>query len=106
MLKRLQISNYLLIEKTEIIFQAGFNVLIGESGAGKSLIVNILCLPLAKSVGPDVIGRWGAEAVIGIEFDDDLAHVANVARRSSLSRSRAWQWQFPLGSLADANREA
>ncbi len=71
MLHRLDIGNYLLIEKTTIHFQEGFHVLIGESGAGKSLIVNVLCLPFAKSVGPEVIGRWGAEAIIHVEFDDD-----------------------------------
>ncbi len=53
--------------------------MIGESGAGKSLIVNILCLPFAKSVGPEVIGRWGAEAAIHVEFDDDQgAHYLDI----------------------------
>lgn len=53
--------------------------MIGESGAGKSLIVNVLCIPQAKSVGAEVIGRWGKEAQILIEFvDDDGPHALTI----------------------------
>ena len=40
MLRSLSISNFALIKKTEIQFRDGLNVLSGETGAGKSIIID------------------------------------------------------------------
>ena len=46
MLKRLQISNLAILENVDVTFQDGFTVLSGETGAGKSLVIDSLSLLL------------------------------------------------------------
>src|SRR6202012_4624524 len=48
MLKRLSISNYALIDDLEISFDKGLNILTGETGAGKSIILGALSLILGQ----------------------------------------------------------
>ena len=44
MLQKLSISNYALIDNLEISFDSGLNILTGETGAGKSIILGALSL--------------------------------------------------------------
>ncbi|HOJ49306.1 MAG TPA: DNA repair protein RecN [Spirochaetota bacterium] len=72
MLKRLKIKNIAIIEDVEIEFDSGFNVITGETGAGKSIIVNSISFLLGEQIRSDVI-RGGEnyakiEAVFEIEF--------------------------------------
>ena len=46
MLKRLQVNNLAILENIDMSFQSGFTVLTGETGAGKSLIIDSLSLLL------------------------------------------------------------
>src|SRR5450432_1896501 len=48
MLQKLSISNYALIDKREINFDSGLNILTGETGAGKSIILGALSLILGQ----------------------------------------------------------
>ena len=48
MLQRLSISNYALIDNLEISFDKGLNILTGETGAGKSIILGALSLILGQ----------------------------------------------------------
>jgi DNA repair protein RecN (Recombination protein N) len=70
MLRYLQIRDFAIIDSVEIEFQAGLTVLTGETGAGKSIIVDALELLAGGRAGADVV-RSGAEradiaATIGI----------------------------------------
>lgn len=60
MLKELKISNIILIEQAHILFENGFTVLSGETGAGKSAIMEALKLVLGNRTDTDLI-RHGAE---------------------------------------------
>ena len=60
MLETLRISNYALIDDLEVDFRAGFNVLTGETGAGKSIIVHALNLVLGARASSDTV-RQGAD---------------------------------------------
>ena len=61
MLARLEISNLVIIEKLSIEFASGFNVITGETGAGKSIMIKALQLILgAKATGSIV--RNGAQS--------------------------------------------
>lgn len=60
MLKTLFIKDYALIKELEIDFSPGFNVITGETGAGKSVIVGALTLLLGGKGDPDLV-RSGAE---------------------------------------------
>lgn len=60
MLKELQIRNFALIEELELSFYSGFSVLTGETGAGKSIIIDALGLLLGARASLEMI-RTGAE---------------------------------------------
>ena len=60
MLNELQIHNFALIEELELSFYSGFSVLSGETGAGKSIIIDALSLLLGARASAEMI-RTGAE---------------------------------------------
>jgi len=60
MLRYLKISNLAIIDKVEVEFREGFNVLTGETGAGKSILIGALELLLGSRFSPDLI-RTGEE---------------------------------------------
>lgn len=60
MLQRLRIENFILIEALDLEFHAGLCVLTGETGAGKSIIIDAVGAILGLKAGPDTI-RSGAE---------------------------------------------
>ncbi len=73
MLRELSIRNLAVVEEAVVPFAPGFNVLTGETGAGKSIIVDALLLITGARAQPDWI-RTGAEtAVVEAVFDIDPA---------------------------------
>ena len=66
MLRELQIRDFALIEELDLSFHTGFSVLTGETGAGKSIIIDALSLLLGQRASVEMI-RTGAESteVIG-----------------------------------------
>ncbi|MDR2096218.1 MAG: DNA repair protein RecN [Treponema sp.] len=70
MLEELTIKNYALIESVSISFEGGFNVLTGETGAGKSIIVGALSFLLGAKSDVDVIrtgcDEAGVQAVVSV----------------------------------------
>ncbi|MBN2802692.1 MAG: DNA repair protein RecN [Deltaproteobacteria bacterium] len=69
MLTHLQIKNLVLIEDLSISFDAGFNVLTGETGAGKSLITTSLDLLLGKRAKGGLVRKDAEEAEVEGIFD-------------------------------------
>lgn len=77
MLEKLVIKNIALIEKAEINFDRGLNVLSGETGSGKSIILDSLNFALGSKADKTMI-RYGAEeAVVTAEFSVDENSGAN-----------------------------
>ncbi len=71
MLRALDISNFVIIERASLEFGPGFSVLTGETGAGKSMLVDAIEL-LVGGRGDQAYVRAGAErADLGAEFDID-----------------------------------
>jgi DNA repair protein RecN (Recombination protein N) len=69
MLKTLAIRSFAIIDRLNIEFVAGFNVLTGETGAGKSIIMDALSLLLGGRPGAEMV-RTGAErAILDASFD-------------------------------------
>ena len=69
MLRELHIKNLAIIDDITIRFQEGLNVLTGETGAGKSIIIDALCLALGERASAEVIRSGEKEAVIEAFFD-------------------------------------
>ena len=55
MLKQLQIRNYIIIDQLEINFSNGMNIVTGETGAGKSIILGALNLILGERADTGVL---------------------------------------------------
>ena len=69
MLRRLFIRDFVIVDRLELDFEAGFGALTGETGAGKSILVDALSLVLGERAEAAVV-RTGAErAEIAAEFD-------------------------------------
>ncbi|MDI6803517.1 MAG: DNA repair protein RecN [Bacteroidota bacterium] len=69
MLKHLHIQNYALIEKLEIDFDQGMNIITGETGAGKSIIIDALSLILGERADTDAIRKDADKAIVEGTFD-------------------------------------
>lgn len=69
MLRELSVENLALIDSLSISFSAGFTVLTGETGAGKSIIIDALNAVLGERMGADAIREGQTRAAIEAVFD-------------------------------------
>ncbi len=78
MLAELRLENYAVIDNVVIEFASGLNLLTGETGAGKSILIDALGLLLGEKASSDVI-RTGAErAVVAAVFESDGAAARSI----------------------------
>ena len=99
MLRLLRIRNLAVIEAVEVEFEPGFNVLTGETGAGKSIVVEAVGLLLGARASADLVRTGESQATIEALFDDADGHEILIRRDvSSSGRSRS----FVNGDLATA----
>jgi len=68
MLTELSIRNFAIIDELRMQFHAGFNVLTGETGAGKSIILDAVMLVLGGRADTTVVRAGGAEAYVEANF--------------------------------------
>lgn len=69
MLTDLLIRNFAIIDRLQVTFGAGFNVLTGETGAGKSIVIDAVGLLLGERARPDLIRTGEEEATVEALFD-------------------------------------
>lgn len=122
MLTELRIKNFAIIESLTLPLARGFNVLTGETGAGKSIIVGALGLLLGERANADVIRTGAEKASVEGEFDvsdraeiralldergiDAEESVVVLKREVSSGRARAWinGTAVNAGMLAEVGR--
>ena len=78
MLKQLHISNYALIDELDVSFENGFNVITGETGAGKSILLGALGFALGDRADTNVLYDKDKKCVVEAAFsltDDTLKPV-------------------------------
>ncbi|MBN2857253.1 MAG: DNA repair protein RecN [Candidatus Delongbacteria bacterium] len=68
LLKRLSIANLAIIENLEVIFEEGLNIITGETGAGKSILISSLKLILGHKPDPDMIRTGTDKMIVEAEF--------------------------------------
>ena len=81
MLRNLSVKNFAIVDRVELEFDPGFNVLTGETGAGKSLLVDALSFLMGEKLDPDVL-RSGedkavAEALFQVASDGPAAKLVS-----------------------------
>ena len=64
MLSTLHIENIAVIEQAEISFDSGFNVLTGETGAGKSIVIDAISASLGERASREMIRTGAQKAVV------------------------------------------
>ena len=69
MLRRLFIRDFVIVDRLELDFEAGFGALTGETGAGKSILVDALSLALGERADAAVLRQGAERAEISAEFD-------------------------------------
>ena len=80
MLKHLKIENYAIIETIELDFNNGMTVLTGETGAGKSIIVDALSLLLGERASREMISTRSDNATVTGTFTIDNEQVKIVLK--------------------------
>ncbi|MBS7263087.1 MAG: DNA repair protein RecN [Eubacteriales bacterium] len=86
MLERLSIENIALIDKLEVEFSRGLNVLTGETGAGKSIIIDSLSLALGGRADRELISSGSQSARVSAFFDiSGQSLVADLLEKYGLS---------------------
>ena len=66
MIKSISIKNYILIDELEVEFDSALNVITGETGAGKSILINAIDIVLGGKASKDVIKTGSDKATIEI----------------------------------------
>ena len=78
MLAELRLENYAVIDNVVIEFAAGLNLLTGETGAGKSILIDALGLLLGDKASSDVIRTGTERAVVAAVFESDGAAARSI----------------------------
>jgi len=79
-LAELRLENYAVIDNVVVEFALGLNLLTGETGAGKSILIDALALLLGEKASTDVIRTGADRAVISAVFEVDGAAEKTVAK--------------------------
>lgn len=69
MLRSLTIRDFVIVDRMDLEFRSGFTVLTGETGAGKSILIDALALVLGERAEPIVVRRGAERADISAEFE-------------------------------------
>lgn len=89
MLSSLQIENVAVIQKAEVHFQPGLNVLTGETGAGKSILIDSINAILGNRTSRDLVRTGAAKAVIRAAFEQVPEKVQNRLENAGYERADA-----------------
>ncbi len=112
MLIQLKIQNLILIEKADIVFEKGFNIITGETGSGKSAILSAIRLLIGERSEAQWIGKNGNFALIEAVLTDcivpeelsstppgELLHIRREIHASGRNRCFANDQQISLAML-------
>ena len=80
MLRALRVTDLAIIDRLEVLFEPGFNVITGETGAGKSILLDALELALGQRADTEHVRSGADEAVVEALFSDVSSEVWTLLR--------------------------
>ena len=89
MLSSLQIENVAVIQKANVHFEKGLNVLTGETGAGKSILIDSINAILGNRTSKDLVRTGATKAVIRAAFENVPPAVLDSLEKAGYERSEA-----------------
>ncbi|MBO6271410.1 DNA repair protein RecN [bacterium] len=87
MLKSISISNYILIDNWTVDFHKGLNVITGETGAGKSILISAIDVVLGGKCSKDAIKTGKEKAVIELNLSTKNSDVINILKSNEIEIS-------------------
>ncbi len=84
MLLELRVENYAVIDSLAVEFATGLNLLTGETGAGKSILIGALSLLLGDKASTEMIRHGAEKAVVSGVFEADEKQVARVLEENGI----------------------
>ncbi len=84
MLRELRVENYAVIDNVVVEFGAGLNLLTGETGAGKSILIDALALLLGEKAYSDVIRHGAEKATVAAVYESDDPAIADVLEANGI----------------------
>ena len=84
MLLNLHVKNLAIIDEIEVDFADGFNVMTGETGAGKSIIIGSITIALGGKISKDMIRKGAESALIELAFSVDKPQIAEAIKELGL----------------------
>ena len=84
MLRELRVENYAVIDNVVVEFGAGLNLLTGETGAGKSILIDALALLLGEKAYSDVVRHGAEKATVAAVYESDDAAIAQVLEENGI----------------------
>ena len=90
MLTNLHVKNLALIDEAEVEFGPGLNILTGETGAGKSILIGSINAALGKKISREMIRTGETSALVELVFETENPHVLElliISRKITGSRS-------------------
>ena len=94
MLRSLHVKNLALIRETEVEFGEGLNILTGETGAGKSLLIGSVNLALGGKFEKDMLRRGEENGLVELVFDCEEERLAEKLKSMDLEPSDLKQKAF------------
>jgi DNA repair protein RecN (Recombination protein N) len=68
MISKLRISNFALIESLELDLKAGFTILTGETGSGKSILLNAFSFIMGERTSVSIVGSYSKKAIVEVHI--------------------------------------
>ncbi|PSH03299.1 MAG: DNA repair protein RecN [Acidobacteria bacterium] len=84
MLRELRVENYAVIDNVVVEFGAGLNLLTGETGAGKSILVDALALLLGEKASSDVVRHGTDKATVAAVYESDDPAIAGILEENGI----------------------
>ncbi len=84
MLLELRVENYAVIDNVAVEFAPGLNLLTGETGAGKSILIDALALLLGDKASSDAVRHGTDKAIVAAVFDADSTAIRAVLEANGI----------------------